>query len=753
MPTSCEALQQPGDHGSEDGGTRSRVRRIALLGQKDALGRALYEVAQQQRLHPLEVLTFVPVAQQSTSHTADVPKICDAFGFRCVAGADDKLLFHELQNFQPDLIVSILWPRRINVEVLSLCRDSINIHPSLLPRHRGSLTQFWAVFDGDEQAGATCHRMVRDFDAGRILYKVPVCMAPDETALSLSLKIASAIATCFQHVFGLFLAPSGLPLGCEWNVQEFPYHYRRLPRGGIIDPDWDEQKVERFIRAMYFPPHAPAVFIGPDGVQQPVTSLKAYKALVSSAGGREAEQPRASSLPKSVAQASRTTTVLNRVPFLAASAAVAVLLGIFVGPVFFPSKSSATSAAVDANGGTVNIARRYSLVGYPRARCLDGSSPNYYYAPSTGAGRTKWVVYFQGGGWCAESPELVGQAGYCHDESVAHPDLCSVRAGGYHGTSRHDRSVRDLAGKGLLSGEPNDNPQFHDWNRVIVRNCDGTLFLGSADAPLDVSGVGDGPNSSLFFRGRDNVLATLEALVSDHGLGSATEVLLTGCSAGGSAAVVLADWVRAALLSRLAGRVFVAALADSGLFPEWRDAFIPRGVLAFPQFEWIYDYGNASGVAPIGCLEQGLSWRCILADVALAHIHTPVFLLQSIADSWHVSEADDEGALSSLALHLRSAVANSIKPPHGGAVDSCFRHCEQWGAIQWGGSTNSATFQRWYDTLHNRWLRGENLENVTFATDGWPLLHGRTPWVEGCYEGQRRHHDWHRALHRQTGPP
>lgn len=39
-----------------------------------------------------------------------------------------------------------------------LLQDSINFHPSLLPKHRGSLTQFWAIFDADATAGTTCHR-------------------------------------------------------------------------------------------------------------------------------------------------------------------------------------------------------------------------------------------------------------------------------------------------------------------------------------------------------------------------------------------------------------------------------------------------------------------------------------------------------------------------------------------------------------------------------------------------------------------
>ena len=50
-----------------------------------------------------------------------------------------------------------------------------------------------------------------------------------------------------------------LPIG-EPQAGEPSYHSRKLPFQGIIQHDWEEAKVERFIRAMSFPPHEGAVF-------------------------------------------------------------------------------------------------------------------------------------------------------------------------------------------------------------------------------------------------------------------------------------------------------------------------------------------------------------------------------------------------------------------------------------------------------------------------------------------------------------
>ena len=45
----------------------------------------------------------------------------------------------------------------------------------------------------------------------------------------------------------------GLPAGEEQSGSS-SYHRRYLPFDGLIQPEWSEEQVERFIRAMHFPP-------------------------------------------------------------------------------------------------------------------------------------------------------------------------------------------------------------------------------------------------------------------------------------------------------------------------------------------------------------------------------------------------------------------------------------------------------------------------------------------------------------------
>jgi methionyl-tRNA formyltransferase len=54
-------------------------------------------------------------------------------------------------------------------------------------------------------------------------------------------------------------------------------HYpRKIPFDGFIDATWDDEKIERFIRAMHFPPHEGAV-CQINGVRVECSNLESYK--------------------------------------------------------------------------------------------------------------------------------------------------------------------------------------------------------------------------------------------------------------------------------------------------------------------------------------------------------------------------------------------------------------------------------------------------------------------------------------------
>ena len=65
--------------------------------------------------------------------------------------------------------------------------------------------------------------------------------------------------------------------------------------------------------------------------------------------------------------------------------------------------------------------------------------------------------------------------------------------------------------------------------------CDRTSFSGNRDEPVVVNG------QKIFFRGKRIIDAVIKTRVRDHGLGSAENVLLTGCSAGGLSTYLHAD--------------------------------------------------------------------------------------------------------------------------------------------------------------------------------------------------------------------
>lgn len=71
---------------------------------------------------------------------------------------------------------------------------TINIHPSLLPRHGGrgmmGLAVHRSVLDaGDAETGVTIHEVTPELDAGPILAQVRVAVRPDDDAASLAARV------------------------------------------------------------------------------------------------------------------------------------------------------------------------------------------------------------------------------------------------------------------------------------------------------------------------------------------------------------------------------------------------------------------------------------------------------------------------------------------------------------------------------------------------------------------------------------
>lgn len=67
----------------------------------------------------------------------------------------------------------------------------LNIHPSLLPRHRGLRTHARAIAAGDREHGASVHFVIPELDAGSVIAQAVVPIAPDDDADTLAARVLS----------------------------------------------------------------------------------------------------------------------------------------------------------------------------------------------------------------------------------------------------------------------------------------------------------------------------------------------------------------------------------------------------------------------------------------------------------------------------------------------------------------------------------------------------------------------------------
>lgn len=98
-----------------------------------------------------------------------------------------------LSNLKPDVIVVAAYGKILPQEVLSIpSHGCINVHPSLLPKHRGASPVASAILAGDEVTGATIMLMDVGMDTGPVLAQSSMPLLPEDTTGSLALKLAMA---------------------------------------------------------------------------------------------------------------------------------------------------------------------------------------------------------------------------------------------------------------------------------------------------------------------------------------------------------------------------------------------------------------------------------------------------------------------------------------------------------------------------------------------------------------------------------
>jgi methionyl-tRNA formyltransferase len=103
----------------------------------------------------------------------------------------DPAFLESLSAWKPDLIAVAAFGRILPKIILDLPpKGCINVHASLLPKYRGAGPIQWAIMRGERETGITTMLMDEGMDTGAILLQETVLIAPDDTAGTLSARLA-----------------------------------------------------------------------------------------------------------------------------------------------------------------------------------------------------------------------------------------------------------------------------------------------------------------------------------------------------------------------------------------------------------------------------------------------------------------------------------------------------------------------------------------------------------------------------------
>jgi methionyl-tRNA formyltransferase len=182
----------------------------------------------------------------------------------------------EIRALKPDAIVVMAYGQILPRGVLEIPRVAcLNLHASLLPRHRGAAPIQVAIVAGDRATGITVMYMDEGLDTGDMLLQKRIAIAPDETGGSLHDRLAQIAPDALSDALAQ-LASGGAPRTPQ-DSSVATYAPKLNREDGRIDWNESAELIERKIRAFDPWPGAFAILRDQNG---PDRKLKVFRGTV-----------------------------------------------------------------------------------------------------------------------------------------------------------------------------------------------------------------------------------------------------------------------------------------------------------------------------------------------------------------------------------------------------------------------------------------------------------------------------------------
>lgn len=147
----------------------------------------------------------------------------------------------------PELVILADYGQLVPEPLLDVPRGALNLHPSLLPRHRGASPIPATIVAGDRETGVTLMRMDVGLDSGPVVEVERVPLAGDETTPALEERLATVAGDLLARSLGPWLRG-------ELKARPQPTTGVTITRplrreDGRLDPTVPAAQLEREVRA------------------------------------------------------------------------------------------------------------------------------------------------------------------------------------------------------------------------------------------------------------------------------------------------------------------------------------------------------------------------------------------------------------------------------------------------------------------------------------------------------------------------
>jgi methionyl-tRNA formyltransferase len=121
-----------------------------------------------------------------------------------------------------DIIISFHFDQIFKSKILdSVPLGGINVHPALLPHHRGPFPTFHALMTRDPLFGVTVHKLTAKIDAGNILAQTCMVLSPDITATRSAVVLFDEGRRCVERLLSTIKSTGEMPQGRPYPITAY----------------------------------------------------------------------------------------------------------------------------------------------------------------------------------------------------------------------------------------------------------------------------------------------------------------------------------------------------------------------------------------------------------------------------------------------------------------------------------------------------------------------------------------------------